>query len=87
MTARFTDEPIIAMIKEQDVGEKTVDVCRRHAMSAATFYRYKSKFGGMEPSDARWLRAHEEENGKLKTLRAEQMLDTARLRGLNSKRW
>ena len=75
MKARFTDEQIIAMIKEQEAGEKTADVCRRHGISSATFYKYKSKYGGMEPSDAKRLRALEDENGKLKKLLAEQMLE------------
>ena len=74
MNARFTDEQIIAMIKEQEAGEKTADVCRRHGISSATFYKYNSKYGGMEPSDAKRLRALEDENGKLKKLLAEQML-------------
>ena len=52
MKGRFTDERIIAMIKEQESGEKTADVCRRRGISSATFYKYKSKYGGMEPSDA-----------------------------------
>ncbi len=86
MKARFTDEQIIAMIKEQESGEKTADVCRRHGISSATFYKYKSKYGGMEPSDAKRLRALEEENGKLKKLLAEQMLDNAMLRDINSKK-
>ena len=73
MKARFTDEQIIAMIKEQQAGEKTADVCRRHGISSATFYKYKSNYGGMEPSDAKRLRALEDENGKLKKLLAEQM--------------
>ena len=81
MKARFTDEQIIAMIKEQESGEKTADVCRRHGISSATFYKYKPKYGGMEPSDAKRLRALEDENGKLKKLLAEQMLDNANLRG------
>jgi putative transposase len=73
MKARFTDEQIITMIKEQEAGEKTADLCRRHGISSATFYKYKSKYGGMEPSDAKRLRALEDENGKLKKLLAEQM--------------
>jgi putative transposase len=85
MKARFTDEQIIAMIKEQEAGEKTADVCRRHGISSATFYKYKSKYGSMEPSDAKRLRALEDENGKLKKLLAEQMLDNAMLRDINSK--
>ena len=74
MKARFTDEQIIAMIKEQEAGERTADVCRRHGIISATFYKYKSEYGGMEPSDAKRLRALEDENGKLKKLLAEQML-------------
>ncbi len=80
MKARFTDEQIIAMIKEQEAGEKTADVCRRHGISSATFYKYKSKYGGMEPSDAKRLRALEDENGKLKKLLAEQMLERGLVR-------
>ena len=82
MKARFTDEQIIAMIKEQEAGEKTADVCRRHGISSATFYKYKSKYGGMEPSDAKRLRALEDEK-----LLAEQMIDNAMLRDINSKKW
>ena len=85
MKARFTDEQIIGMIKEQESGEKTADVCRRHGISSATFYKYRSKYGGMEPSDAKRLRALEDENGKLKKLLAEQMLDNAMLRDINAK--
>lgn len=87
MKGRFTDEQIIAMIKEQEVGEKTADVYRRHGTSTATFYKCKSKYCGMGPSDAMQLRALEDENGKLKTLLAEQMLDIAMLRDINSKKW
>lgn len=87
MKKRFTDEQIIAMIKEQEAGEKTADVCRRYGISSATFYKYKSKYSGMEPSDAKRLRALEDENGKLKKLLAEQMLDNAMLRDINSKKW
>ncbi len=68
MKKRFTDQQIIAMIKEQEAGEKTADVCRRHGINSATFYQYKSKYGGMEPSNAKRLRALEDENGKLKKL-------------------
>ena len=73
MKARFPDEQIISMIKEQESGEKTADVCRRRGISSATFYKYKSKYGGMEPSDAKRLRALEDENGMLNKLLAEQM--------------
>ncbi len=87
MKKRFTDEQIIAMLKEQEAGEKTADLCRRYGISQGTFYKYKSKYGGMEPSDAARLRALENENGRLKKLLAEQMLDNAMLRDVNSKKW
>jgi putative transposase len=67
MKARFTDEQIIAMIEEQEAGEMTDDESRRHGISPATFYKYKSKYGGMEPCDAKRLRALEDENGMLKS--------------------
>ena len=87
MKKRFTEEQIIGILKEQEAGERTVDVCRRHGISKATFYKYKSKYGGLEVSDARKLRALEDENNKLKKLLAEQMLDNAMLRDVNSKKW
>jgi len=87
MKKRFTDEQIIAMLKEQEAGEKTADLCRRYGISQGTFYKYKSKYGGMEPSDAARLRILEAENGKLKKLLAETMLDVAMLRDVNSKKW
>ena len=75
MKKRFTDEQIIAMLKEQEAGEKAADLCRRYGISQATFYKYKSKYGGMD------------ENGRLNKLLAEQMLDNAMLRDVNSKKW
>jgi len=87
MKKRFTDEQIIQMLKEQEAGEKTADLCRRYGISQGTFYKYKSKYGGMEPSDAARLRTLEAENGKLKKLLAETMLDVAMLRDVNSKKW
>ena len=87
MKARFTDEQILAIIKELELGEMTADVCCRHGISSATFYKYKSKYGGMEPSDAKRLRAREDENNKLKKILAEQMLDNAMLRDINEKKW
>lgn len=87
MKTRFTDEQIIRMIKEQKAGEKTADVCRRYGISQGTFYKYKSKYGGMEPSDTKKLRALESENAKLKKLLAVQMLDNAMLRDVNPKKW
>ena len=88
--SRFSDEQIIGMIKEQGElanGTPTAEVCRTHGISTAAFYKYKAKFGGMEVSDARKLKALEDENAKLKKLLAEQMLDNAMLRDVNSKKW
>ncbi|MEP1332041.1 MAG: transposase, partial [Lentilitoribacter sp.] len=73
--SRFSDEQIIGMIKEQEARIPTGEVCRKHGISTASFYKYKAKFGGMEVSDARKLKALEDENAKLKKLLAEQMLD------------
>jgi putative transposase len=84
---RFTEEQIIAVLKEQEAGAKAADLCRRHGISEATFYNWKAKYGGMEVSEAKRLRALEDENAKLKKLLAEQMLDTAALRELLSKKW
>lgn len=86
-SSRFSDEQIIGMIKEQEAGLPTAEVCRKHGVSTASFYKYKAKFGGMEVSDARKLKALEDENAKLKKLLAEQMLDNAMLRDVNSKKW
>jgi len=86
-SSRFTDEQIIGMIKEQEAGMPTAEVCRKHGVSTASFYKYKAKFGGMEVSDARKLKALEDENTKLKKLLAEQMLDNAMLKDVNSKKW
>ena len=87
MKKRFTEEQIIQILKEQEVGERTADVCRRHGVSQPTFYKWKAKFGGMEVSDARKLKSLEAENTRLKKLLAEQMLDNAMLRDVNSKKW
>ena len=85
--SRFTEEQIIAMIKEQEAGMATADVCRKHGISTASFYKYKAKFGGMDVSDARKLKALEDENAKLKKLLAEAMLDNAMLKDVGSKKW
>ncbi|WP_376711802.1 IS3 family transposase [Bradyrhizobium altum] len=84
--ARFTEEQIIAVLKEHEAGAKTADLARKHGVSEATIYNWKSKFGGMEVSEAKRLKAVEDENTKLKKLLAEQMLDAAALRELLSKK-
>ena len=85
--SRFSEEQIIAILKEQEAGMPTVDVCRRHGVSSATFYKWKAKFGGLEVSDAKRLRQLEDENAKLKKLLAEAMLDNSMLRDVASKKW
>jgi len=75
------------MIKEQEAGLPTSEVCRKHGISSASFYKYKSKYGGLDVSDARKLKSLEGENSRLKKLLAEQMLDNAMLRDINSKKW
>ena len=85
--SRFSEEQIIAILKEHEAGMPTADVCRRHGISSATFYKYKAKFGGLDVSEARRLRALEDENAKLKKLLAGAMLDNAVLKDLTSKKW
>jgi putative transposase len=84
---RFTEEQIISVLKEHEAGMKTGDLARKHGISEATLYNWKAKFGGMDVSDAKRLRALEEENGKLKRLLAEAMLDITALKDLNAKKW
>ena len=84
---RFTEEQIIAVLREHEAGAKTGDVARKHGISEATLYNWKAKYGGMDVSDARRLKALEEENTKLKKLLADQMLEAAALRELLSKKW
>lgn len=84
---RFTEEQIIGMLKEQEAGVKAADLCRKHGISEATFYNWKAKYGGMEVSEAKRLKALEDENTRLKKLLAEQMLDAAALRELLAKKW
>jgi len=86
-SSRFSEEQIIAILKEHEAGMPTAEVCRRHGISGATFYKYKAKFGGLEVSEARRLRALEDENAKLKKLLAEAMLDKLVLKDLASKKW
>jgi putative transposase len=85
--SRFSEEQIIGMLKEHESGVSTADVCRKYGVSSATFYKYKAKFGGMDVSDARKLKALEDENAKLKKLLAEQMLDNAMLKDVASRKW
>ena len=85
--SRFTDEQIIGMIKEQEAGSPTAEVCRKYGISSASFYKYKAKFGGLDVSYALKLKALEDENTKPKKLLAEQMLDNAVLKDINSKKW
>jgi putative transposase len=86
-SGRFTEEQIIGILKEQESGLKTVDVCRKHGISSPTFYKWKAKYGGMEVSEAKRLKALEDENNRLKKLLAEAMLDNAMLKDVTSKKW
>ena len=85
--SRFSEEQIIAMLKEQGAGVPTAEVCRKHGVSSATFYKWKAKYGGLEVSDARRLKALEDENARLKRLLAERMLDNAMLRDVAAEKW
>ena len=84
---RFTEEQIIGILREQEAGAKVADLARKHAVSEATLYNWKAKFGGMDVSEAKRLKALEEENARLKKLLADQMLDAAALRELLAKKW
>jgi putative transposase len=85
--SRFTEEQIIGILREQEAGAKTSDVCRKHGISSATFYKWKAKYGGLEVSDVRRLKALEDENRRLKKLLAEAELDKAMLKEIASKKW
>ncbi len=85
--SRYTEEQVIGILKEQEAGAPVAELCRKHGMSDATFYTWKSKYGGLEVSEAKRLRALEAENTKLKRLLAEAMLDNAALKDLLGKKW
>jgi putative transposase len=84
---RFTEEQIIVVLREHELGAKTADLCRKHGISEATFYNWKSKFGGLDVSEAKRLKQLEGENARLKKLLADSMLDNAALKDLLSKKW
>lgn len=83
--SRFSEEQIISILAEQERGMSTSEVCRRHGMSPATFYKWKAKFGGMDVSDPRRLKTLETENARLKKLLADSMLDKSILKDLLGK--
>lgn len=83
--SRFSEQQIIAILKEHEAGLSTAEVCRRHGISQPTFYSWKSKFGGLEVSEAKRLKALEDENRKLKRLLAEQVMDNATLKEMLAK--
>ena len=83
--SRFSEEQIIAILREHEAGVATGEVCRRHGISDASFYKWKAKYGGMEVSDAKRLKGLEDENRRLKKLLAEAMLDNAALKDLLGK--
>jgi putative transposase len=85
--SRFTEEQIVLILREQEAGVATADVCRKHGVSSATFYKWKARYGGLDVSDAKRLKALEDENRKLKKLLAEAMLDTVGLKELLAKKW
>lgn len=84
---RFTEDQIIAVLREHEAGAKACDLARKHGVSEATLYKWKAKYGGMDVSDAKRLKALEDENTKLKKLLADQMLEASALRELLSKKW
>ncbi len=85
--SRFSEEQIICVLKEHEAGARAADLARKHGISEATLYNWKAKYGGMDVSEAKRLKALEDENAKLKKLLAESMHDAAALRELLSKKW
>ena len=84
---RYSEEQILAVLKEADVGMNTRDILRKHGIGADTFYRWKRKYGGVEQTEMQRLRALEEENGRLKRLVADQAVQIQILKEVNSKKW
>ena len=85
MKKRFTEEQIIGMIKEQEAGLSVSEICRKYGIGKSTFFKWKSKFGGMSVSDAQRLKTLEQENNRLKRLLADAMLDISALKDIASK--
>jgi len=86
-TRRFTEEQIIGILKQAQAGMKIVDLCRTHGISDATFYNWRTKYGGMEVSDAKRLKVLEDENKKLKQMLADSMLENKAIKDVLSKKW
>ena len=85
--SRFTEEQIIGILREQEAGVPVLDLCRKHGLSSPTFYKWKAKYGGLDVSEARRLKALEDENAKLKRMLADAMLDNVVLKDLLGKKW
>ena len=85
--SRFTEDQIIGMLKEHEAGVPVAELCRKHGVSTASLYKWKAKYGGMDVSEAKKLRALEDENSKLKRLLADAMLDNSALKDLLGKKW
>ena len=85
--SRFSEEQIVGILKEQEAGVPVAELCRKHGVSDASVYKWKAKYGGMDVSEARRLRALEDENAKLKRMLADAMLDNVALKDLLGKKW
>ena len=85
--SRFTEEQIIGILREQEAGVPVLDLCRKHGLSSPTFYKWKAKYGGLDVSEARRLKALEAANAKLKRMLADAMLDNVALKDLLGKKW